>query len=252
MKTLIRCQGRRSKSGFSLAEAVISLAVGTLAVTGGMTLNQEQLRLVKSSRESNAASLSMEERIEQLRIATWRQLTDSGYVMNTYFSVRPQSIGALSNASETLKVTAFPDATACDEMIIERKDRSNPVILKSGSGLDAQRLAKVSVQIRWTSKDGRSRLRELATIISNAGISRMNLPAMGTSATTGDAPAQTSGSSSSTGGTTTSTGGTTTSTGGTTTSTGSTTTSTGSTTTSTETTLSGSGRGNVGGKSGKK
>jgi hypothetical protein len=230
-------------AGFSLAEAVVALGIGTIAIAGGMSLNSHQLRLVKSVRESNAASHALEERIEQLRIANWKQMTDPSFVTAHYFSSKPKSAHVLSGSTERLTVTAFPDESACTPLSIERDATGAIKVLSGGDGLDTQRLARVNVRVAWPSTDNKVRVRELASIISNAGINAKSLPAMGTD----------SGATSTTEGTTTQTesgGGTVTPTG-----TGTGTTAPGVTTTTTTTNNgngNGNGQGNVAGKPGKK
>jgi hypothetical protein len=243
--------GRRRIAGFTVAEAVVSLGIGAVAMLGGMTLSQHELRLVKSVRESNAASHALEERIEQLRLVNWRQMIDSEFLMTNYFPKRPASGRALPDVIERVSVTAFPDPRACSPLIIESDETGKPYLVSSGTGFDKQRLARVNVRVNWIGADGKERIRELASIISNAGINATSLPAMGADGTDSGA---TSTTSTTTSGTTTQTGTTTTS--GTTTSTtdASTTTSTSpsTTTTTTTTTTSTRGRGNVAGKTGKK
>jgi Tfp pilus assembly protein PilV len=217
---------RTSLAGFSLPEAVVALGIGTMAVAGGMALNQQELRIVKSVRESAAASSVLEERVEQLRIATWRQITDVAYLRDSLFPTIPKSAFAMPGLTEKVTVTAFPNAAACTGILIEKPANAAVVVRSSGTGLDQQRLAKVAVQVTWLGKDGRQRTRELATVISNAGISRTNLAALGAS---GEATGSI-----------------------TTTTTTSSTTTTATTSTDTTTTSSGSGRGNVGGQPGIK
>jgi hypothetical protein len=225
---------RRRSAGFSMAEAVVAVAIGSVAIAGGMTLSQQNLRLVKSVRETNAASMALEERIEQLRLANWRQITNPEYLTATYFPNKPKSARTLDGVKERVSVTAFPDATACTPLIIERDHYGSPQMLSNGADLDTQHLARVNVRVTWTGKDGRVRIRELASIISNAGINRNSLPLTGAD----------SGSGTSTTTTGTTTEGTT----------------TGGTTTTTTTTTTGNGngngnggsQGNVAGKTGKK
>jgi hypothetical protein len=166
--------------GFSLAEAVVALGIGTIAIAGGMSLNSHQLRLVKSVRESNAASHALEERIEQLRLANWKQLTDPSFVTEHYFSSKPKSGHVLSGSTERLTVSAFPDEAACTPLSIERNATGAITVLSGGEGLNTQRLARVNVRVAWPSTDNKVRVRELASIISNAGINANSLPAMGT------------------------------------------------------------------------
>ena len=186
--------------------------------------NSSALKLVGTTRESNAASLSMEERVEQLRIANWRQITDSVYLRDTYFATVPKSIAPLNGYTERVVISAWPDPAVCGQLVVEKAKGATATVLSTGTGLSDQRLAKLDVRVSWTGAQGRIRTRDLTTIISNGGISRMNLPAMGAAA----------GSAADTTTTTSST----------------TTSSSTTTTTDTTSTTTTDGRGNVGGKTG--
>ena len=64
-----RCRGWlvTCVAGFSIAEAVISIGIGSFSLGGAMLMNSHHLRLVKTTRESSAGSQTLQERIEQLR-----------------------------------------------------------------------------------------------------------------------------------------------------------------------------------------
>lgn len=229
----------RRTGGFSIPEAVVALGIGTMSLGSAMLLNAHELRLVKTTRDTSAASGTIEERVEQLRIANWRQMTNATYLANTVFATQPKSVAPLDNVRESITVSAWPDASVCQPLEVAKGKNSPASIVSAGAGLTDQKLAKVDVTITWRTRDGRDRVKELTTIISNGGISRMNLPAMGQAAgssestttasdTAPDVPAD-EGIGAGTGGESTSTG-------------GETTTATGN----------GNGRGNVGGKGGKK
>ena len=227
-------------AGFSIAEAVISLGIGSFSLGGAMIMNSHHLKLVKSTQNSSASSHSLQERIEQLRIATWRQITDPQYVSGTFLATRPKSIAPLKSYTEQVTISAWPDPTATNKLIVERSNDGVARVISAGNGLSDVSLARIDVTISWADKDNRKRTRELATMISNGGVSRMNLPAMGAAGGASNSTASTS--------TTPSSGGTST------TSTTSTTTTTSSpppTTTTTTTNGNGNGRGTVGGKPGK-
>ena len=81
-------------------------------------------------------------------------------------------------------MSAWPDESAATPILIEKTVKTDPVVLLSGANLSTQRLAKIDVRITWTGKAFRTRTRELTTMISNGGVSRMNHPAMGTAGDT--------------------------------------------------------------------
>ena len=70
----------------------------------------------------------------------------------------------------------------CQPLEVVKGKNGPATIVTTGTGLGDQKLAKVDVTITWRTRDGRDRVKELTTIISNGGISRMNLPAMGAAA----------------------------------------------------------------------
>ncbi|WP_131989722.1 hypothetical protein [Chthoniobacter flavus] len=211
----------------------MSTAVALSGLAAAVLLNTAHLRLVKSGRQSNAATLSLQERVEEMRLGDWRKITNPDYLSNTLLAAPPRSAAPLDAISERVTITAYPDASAAQQLIVERETDGQRVTLLSGSGLESQRLAQVEFRVSWSGSDGRRRLRATTTMISNGGISRMNLPGFGTA---GGAPPSSptpapSGSGSSTS--------------------SSTATAT-PTPTPTPASNNGNGRGNVAGKSGKK
>jgi type II secretory pathway pseudopilin PulG len=175
---------RRSKSSaaFGLPETIIAMAIAALAMSGAMAINSHQLRLVKSTREASAASHALQERIEQVRTATWKQITDPIYVSQTLFSSLPRSIAPLDGYRETITITPWPETSALGPsplLCVEKTPKQSAQIISAGSGIGNARLVKVDIQIKWGGNGNRERSRELTTILSNGGISRMNLPAMG-------------------------------------------------------------------------
>lgn len=174
------------EAGISTVEALIALVICAIAVSGGFLVNSHELAIVKSARETSGACGVLEERVEQLRTATWKQITDATYLSDGYFAVQPKSIAALSNYREQIKVSAWPDESAATPLLVEKTPKAEPAVLQAGAGLPDQRMAKVDVRVYWLGRNGRPRMRDLTTIISNGGISRMNLPVMGDPAGTGN------------------------------------------------------------------
>lgn len=173
----------RSSAAFTLTETLIALAIGTIAIGGAMSINSQQLRLVKATRDASAASHSLQERIEQVRTVTWPEITSPTYVSQTLFSSLPRSIAPLDDYRETITLKVWPERSPSAPgpvLSVTKTPKSAAKILSSGTGIADERLVKVDVQIRWGGKNGnREHLRELSTIVSNGGISRLNLPAMG-------------------------------------------------------------------------
>jgi len=175
-------KNRPHRAAFTLIEVLVAAGVAAVGFLAVILLNTANLRYVKSSRQSNAATLCLQERAEQLRLADWRKITSPSYLCDTLLATSAKSAAPLSEISEKVTVTAFPDETAAQKLVVQRNTNGTRVTLVSGDGLLTQRLAKVELQVNWTGSDGRSRTRATTTLMANGGISRMNLPAFGAAA----------------------------------------------------------------------
>ncbi|MDQ3622416.1 MAG: hypothetical protein M3463_08010 [Verrucomicrobiota bacterium] len=161
---------------FTLVEVMIAVAIATLSLVTVMNLNSAHLRLVRSSRETNAVSLCLQERGEQLRSATWRQVIDPDFISDQLLVKPPKNAAPLAGYKETITVQAYPDPKAADRIVIEKEEGGTAVHVESGDGLSEVRVACIEIGIAWRS-DGRTRVRSSTLLISSSGISRLNLPA---------------------------------------------------------------------------
>jgi Tfp pilus assembly protein PilV len=169
-------------SGFTLVEVVVAGGVALIGFLAVTLLNAAHLRYVKSARQSNAATLCLQERAEQLRLADWRKLTNPVYLRDTFYATSTKSSAPLSKISEKISISAYPDGTVAQDLIVQRQASGVNVVLRSGDGLPTQRMAKVELEVDWVGADGRNRVRATTTLMANGGISRMNLPGFGAAA----------------------------------------------------------------------
>src|SRR5687768_5936853 len=131
----------RNRSGFSLAETVISAAIALTGIGAAMTLNGAHLKLVQSSRQSNAATLALQERVEQMRILSWTKLTSAAKLQETLLSTDMKSVAPLHGPRETITVSRYPKASAGEKLILERNANGRISVLSAGDGFPNQQLA---------------------------------------------------------------------------------------------------------------
>jgi hypothetical protein len=177
MENMIRSTAR--SAAFTLVEVVVGAGVALVGLLAVTALNSANLRYVASARQSNAATLCLQERAEQLRLADWRKITSATYLQNTLLANTPKSAAPLGQLAEKIIVSAFPDDTVAQKLIVERTVSGSRNDLVSGEGLAAQRMAKIEFQTSWVGADRRLRTRATTTLMTNGGISRMNLPSFG-------------------------------------------------------------------------
>ena len=229
---------------FTLVEVVIALTIMTIAFGGIFLINGHILQYVKSTRYAYSSSASIQERIEAMRVSNWKNMTNSSWLKNTLLNKKTKSSAGLGRITETVKVSPYP-ANSSDVPIIVERSNSGLVSIISNGSIGTARLARVDLTIKWFGFDGRQRTKQASSIISNSGISAINLAA---------GPSNSVPPTGTTGTTTTGTTSTGTTTSGTTT-TGTTTTGTttsGTTTSGNNGNGNGNGRGNVGNGNGQK
>ena len=184
-KQVPRIGGRASRplrAGFTFIEAIIAISVIGISLGALMTLNGQQLRMVKMARDTNAATLYQQERVEQLRQLRWPDLTDSDFIANTYMRNRPLSRAALDQIRESVTISAYPVATQGSRpLLVNQADNGVTTIdsAQDGYALSNERLVRVNLVLKWKAADGRQLERTTVTLISDSGITRNSLPAMG-------------------------------------------------------------------------
>jgi hypothetical protein len=167
---------RKRLSGMTLVEAVMALG---LAVTGMATvflINAQCLRILRAGKEFAAASQGLQERVEQLRIANWRQSTDPNWLTSTNFlGIASASSVNLPPIEERCRITIFPSGTSTASMEIIRDSnglRTEPSAPDVGA-LFGSRMIRVDLRISWEgSGRGDIRTYETSAILSNGGVSR--------------------------------------------------------------------------------
>ena len=171
-------------AAFTLVETMVGAAVAVIGIGGVAVLNSAHLRYVQSARQSNAATLVLQERVESMRLTDWHHLTDALYLKDTLYATPAASAGPLGRFTEELRVTAYEpqidsEHPAPSPLVVKRNANGTRVTMLSGSGLGTQRLAKVDLKVSWAGSDGRNRVRATTSLISNGGISKLNLPGFG-------------------------------------------------------------------------
>lgn len=156
----------------------MSLAIATVTLTGIMTMSSQALTLVWSTRQSSAATLCLQERVEQLRIATWKQISDSTYLTGAFLNTVPNSAAPLAGLVETITVSAYPGTTGATPIVVERSGTTTRVVSDNAS-IASESLARIDLQVAWNGDGGRRRTRESVAVVAKTGISRLNLAMAG-------------------------------------------------------------------------
>src|SRR5215210_7467365 len=91
-------------AAFTLSETLVGASVAVIGMAAVGLLNSAHLRYVQSARQSNAATLALQERVEQMRLADWRKITDPVYLKDTLYATAPRSSEPLTRFTEEVQV----------------------------------------------------------------------------------------------------------------------------------------------------
>jgi hypothetical protein len=190
----MRALTNRSK-GFTLAE--VALAMGVVALFGLATFatNQRLLLALKSQKETTAASLAMQWRMEMFRSSSFGDIASKDWVKTNILTVRNPLDGsgnpildqygnainpfaALGSVQEQFTVAAYPGINGSTSTIISW-DAQHPGGQDISTGNfnvtdpnnpNYTSTLKVDVLETWKSAGGRQRQRQLSTIVTIGNI----------------------------------------------------------------------------------
>lgn len=172
-----RCPSRSTPhpQAFTLVEVCVASAVCIIFATAAFATNQRLLSAIRTQKETVAATLMLQERMENFRVWPYSSIADNSFVSN-YIVSQPTSSEALlggginGSLSETVTVSGYHLATggtASSHSNQWVRNASQP----TGNSTDTNStlatnydLLKVDIQISWTAASGRARTRELVAI----------------------------------------------------------------------------------------
>jgi hypothetical protein len=140
-------------------------------LTGAFTANSRGLYMIRCAQENAAASKILQQRMEQLRSASWTEITDADSVKAFYVNAPDAADGCKQN-SETVTLSAWPAVGGVGITRIQRATNGGLTVPVVEPNLADQPAVLVTTRVTWAGVGGRSRIRETATVIANGGIGR--------------------------------------------------------------------------------
>jgi hypothetical protein len=138
------------RSGFSLVDAIFAMAVAGfmfVALYAGLAFG---FKLIKMARENTRATQIMLEKMETIRLYTWNQVTNPGFIPTNRFVVPYYSVGPTNTSLLYTGVIAIAPA---------------PI----GASY-ANNMRKVTIRVEWTPYDGTNRSRTMTTYVTRNGL----------------------------------------------------------------------------------
>ena len=181
----------QKESAFSLAEVLVALAVAVIFGAATFATNQRLLLALRAQKETTAASMMLQERMEMFRGIYFANLatttasgTTSPATMTTgdiVGTVTTSEAQLGSGLTEVVKITGYwtiggvagypADGSAAN--IWSRSGGSTTATLGSPSNsalASNYDLIQVDITLTWTSASGRTRTRELSSVFGKGNI----------------------------------------------------------------------------------
>lgn len=166
------------KSGaFTFAEVCVAIVVCVIFAAAAFATNQRLLIALKNQKETTAATMMLQERMEAFRGFSYTNLSDPTYVSTNVAQVATTSEVPLSNLSEIITVSGYMDTSGNiangSSKNAWTRDSTHPTGNQTNTYATLAtdfNLIQVNIQLTWTSKDGRSRTRSLSTIVGKGNI----------------------------------------------------------------------------------
>jgi len=130
--------------------------------------------MASAAEEDALVSSGLEQRIDELRLLEWPELTDGTGLTTKVWAARPESMAGITVAQETITISAFDVADAKTLQGVWNGTSSPSATFTSGaSALSTASTVRVVSTLTWKGRrSNRSQTRSLVTLISRGGISK--------------------------------------------------------------------------------
>ena len=173
-RPLSSAQKHQRRAGFTLIEVAMAVAIVAIGFLGAFGTILQAGKMASAAEEDALVSSGLEQRIDQLRLLEWPELTDGTGVRTKVWAARPESMAGITVAQETITISAFDLA---DAKILQGtwSGASSPsaTFTAGTEELSAANAVRVVATLTWTGRrSNRSQTRSLVSVISKGGLSK--------------------------------------------------------------------------------
>jgi hypothetical protein len=158
-------------AAFSFLEVLSDAGMVAIFLVGAFTTNSRGIALIRAAKETGGASKILQQRMENLRAASWAEVTDAATLRDMY-AVAPDASGSCNQLAETLTIAPWPTVASPSTIQITRSTAGTASIVTDNPDLVDGNAVLVTARITWTGAGNRTRIRETCTVIANGGLGR--------------------------------------------------------------------------------
>ncbi|PYJ11371.1 MAG: hypothetical protein DMF06_02865 [Verrucomicrobia bacterium] len=169
-----------AEGGFSFVEVCVAIVVSVMFGAAAFATNQQLLTTLRAQKETTAATMMLQERIESFRATAWSNIADKDYVKNNIVRNSTTSEATLGSLTETITVSGYvttagaagypTDGSNVNQWVRDDGHPTGHTTDHNDNLATNYNLLKVDILLTWNGPNGRTRTRELAQIFGKGNI----------------------------------------------------------------------------------
>lgn len=166
-----------SEAGFTLIEVAMGTAILAIGVLGLFATVLSAGKMASAAEEDGLVMTGLEQRVDELRLLDWPELTDGTGITAKVWTARPEALAGLAVSQETLALSPC-DVAGAQTLHATWNSGANPATnFTTGTPLGEAGAVKAVATLTWTGRRSqRAQTRSLVTVISRGGLSKSAPP----------------------------------------------------------------------------
>ena len=165
------------EAGFTLLEVVVATAIMAVGFLGLFATVLQAGKMASAAEEEAMVASGLEQRIDQLRLLEWPELTDGTGITAKVWTARPEAMAGITVSQEAFTLSPC-DVAGTRTLTATWNGVSSPTTtFTAGTVLSGASAVKAVATLTWTGRRSkRAQTRSLVTVISRGGLSKSDLP----------------------------------------------------------------------------
>lgn len=165
------------EAAFTLVEVAVATTILAVGFLGMFATVLQAGKMASAAEEEALVTSGLEERVDQLRLLQWPELTDGTGITAKVWTARPEAMAGVTVSQETLTISPC-DVPGTQTLNAAWNGASSPTTtFTAGTALSGASALQAVATLTWTGRrSNRAQTRSLVTVISRGGISKSDRP----------------------------------------------------------------------------